>query len=174
MTVNETKGLAFITCRKCDKTQSSDCYYLTPSGYPRRVCITCMKQYQTDRKAWEQAGEDAAYWRNQRYLYKIRTKFNMTRDQYTAKMESQNFVCAICHEKETTKNTERLSIDHDRACCPETVSCGKCVRGLLCRKCNASLGGFKDSPELLRRAAKYLEEWKASHERERGLHMEEE
>ncbi|HEI0101362.1 TPA: hypothetical protein SIE44_004378 [Escherichia coli] len=31
------------------------------------------------------------------------------------------------------------------------------VRGLLCRHCNKSLGGFKDSREILLNAAKYLE-----------------
>jgi hypothetical protein len=39
---------------------------------------------------------------------------------------------------------------------------GQSIRGLLCPACNVGLGHFKDSPALLRRAAKYLE---AAHRR---------
>ena len=52
--------------------------------------------------------------------------------------------CAICGNSD-----KRLHVDHDHAT-------GK-VRGLLCMECNVSLGKFKDSPELLRKAIVYLE-----------------
>jgi hypothetical protein len=42
-----------------------------------------------------------------------------------------------------------LVIDHDH-------TTGE-VRGLLCPTCNAGLGHFKDSPELLLKAALYLQ-----------------
>ena len=47
-------------------------------------------------------------------------------------------------------------IDHDHQCCPGATSCGQCVRGFLCASCNQGLGMFRDSPELLARAAAYL------------------
>lgn len=53
--------------------------------------------------------------------------------------------CIICGERQEA----RLAIDHDHAT-------GK-VRGALCMKCNLGLGHFRDSPELLRYAALYLE-----------------
>lgn len=53
--------------------------------------------------------------------------------------------CIICGETQS----QQLSIDHDH-------STGH-VRGALCTRCNLGLGHFRDSPELLRLAALYLE-----------------
>lgn len=50
-----------------------------------------------------------------------------------------------------------LVIDHDHACCPGAVSCGGCIRGLLCRAHNSAIGLFRDDRSHLRAAAEYLE-----------------
>jgi hypothetical protein len=64
--------------------------------------------------------------------------------------------CALCVA------TERLDIDHDHACCPGDRSCGKCVRGFLCRSHNVGLGMFGDDPAQLRAAADYIERHRAA------------
>ena len=61
--------------------------------------------------------------------------------------------CNMCGEDCGTG--ERLSVDHDHACCPGERSCGQCVRGLLCRKCNGALG-FLENYELRTLAEAYL------------------
>lgn len=49
------------------------------------------------------------------------------------------------------------------ACCPDrNQTCGKCLRGLLCGKCNRAAGLAKDSPEVLRGLADYLDSWKGN------------
>lgn len=78
---------------------------------------------------------------------RIKYRYGLLPLEYLALVEAHNNVCAICNEPESIKNA-KLSIDH----CHET---GK-VRGLLCRNCNSALGKFKDSFDLVYKAAEYL------------------
>lgn len=57
--------------------------------------------------------------------------------------DAQGGLCAIC----LTASAEH--VDHHHAT--------GAVRGMLCFSCNAALGHFRDEPEVLRRAADYLE-----------------
>lgn len=70
---------------------------------------------------------------------------DFTLQQFKKMVIKQKSVCAICKKKDETR---RLSVDH----CHKTYK----VRGLLCHKCNTSLGGFKDNIVYLKRAIKYL------------------
>lgn len=54
-----------------------------------------------------------------------------------------------------------MHIDHDHSCCPGKGSCGKCVRGILCRNCNVGLGFLKDSIPRLEDAISYLSSYEA-------------
>lgn len=60
-------------------------------------------------------------------------------------------ICGLCG------TDQRLDIDHDHLCCPGERSCGKCVRGFLCRPHNVGLGMFGEDPAQLRAAAEYIE-----------------
>lgn len=81
-------------------------------------------------------------------------RHGISTEQYEAMLAEQDGVCLICKKPPLGR---RLHIDHDHSCCPGTWSCGKCVRGLLCNKCNQGLGSFKDDPELLQAAIAYLQ-----------------
>jgi len=82
-------------------------------------------------------------------------KYGLTRDQYVDLEKSQNNVCKICGESETKR--KRLSVDHDHSCCSGISSCGKCIRGLLCSRCNMVLGQVNDDKNLLEKMIKYLQ-----------------
>jgi len=72
-------------------------------------------------------------------------QFGMTIKAYDKLFAKQRGACAICKQPDLDK---RLAVDH----CHQT---GK-VRGLLCDRCNFSLGGFEDNINLLNKAIEYL------------------
>lgn len=82
-------------------------------------------------------------------------KYNLTLEDYHNLLQSQNFSCLICKQKDTSFR-RRLSVDHDHACCPGEGSCGNCVRGLLCHHCNSALGNVKDNIQTLQNMIEYL------------------
>ena len=88
-----------------------------------------------------------------RYVEKT---YCLANGQYDSLYVAQGGTCAIC--RVATGKARRLSVDHDHACCPGSTSCGKCVRGLLCRPCNDLLGHARDQVEFFRRAIRYLEQ----------------
>lgn len=76
---------------------------------------------------------------------RLKTQFGITLEQYEARLESQNNVCAIC---KSASDKIALAVDH----CHST---GK-IRGLLCANCNKILGHAKDNVVILREAINYL------------------
>jgi len=69
----------------------------------------------------------------------------MSLEEYNTLLQRQGGVCAICKDPPGKKN---LDVDHDH-------STGK-IRGLLCTRCNLTLGRLKDDLTLTRSAASYL------------------
>jgi hypothetical protein len=69
-------------------------------------------------------------------------RFGITEERFEEMLEAQGHACAICREP---FRDQRVCLDHDHACCPVPAkgharSCGKCLRGLLCVRCNTWLG----------------------------------
>jgi len=77
----------------------------------------------------------------------IRRRYKMTRADYDKLLIQQDGVCAICRKPE--QPNRRLCIDHDHFCCPTEETCGKCIRGLLCLRCNRASGLMNDNPLTL-------------------------
>jgi hypothetical protein len=87
--------------------------------------------------------------RNKKYF----SLYGITLEQYNSMLEKQNNVCKICTQPEQMLHKgkpKRLSIDHDH-------NTGK-VRGLLCQRCNTTLGRYKDDPKLIKNLISYIEE----------------
>ncbi len=77
----------------------------------------------------------------------LKTKYDLTIDEYNILLENQGNRCAICNKHRSSFN-ERLAVDH----CHETLQ----VRGLLCRRCNVGIGMFFEEEELLIGALMYI------------------
>ena len=91
---------------------------------------------------------------------KLKHLYNISVTQFESLKEKQNNLCAICDSYQITRNStnyRELCIDHDHSCCPLGKSCGKCIRGLLCDKCNRGIGNFNDDINLLISAITYLQ-----------------
>ena len=79
-------------------------------------------------------------------VHRIRLK------DYLELVKIQESKCALCGKIPT----KRLYVDHDHNCCPGKRSCGKCIRGLLCKKCNSGIGYLGDTLDGVLKAVNYL------------------
>jgi hypothetical protein len=128
-----TSGTSTKQCKSCGSTTRK----LTTPG-PR--CATCHR----DRRTTVQLARRLAY---------VSKQYNLTPEQYQALWDLSGGLCYGCR-----RNKGRC-VDHDHACCPGKVSCGKCVRGLLCGPCNKGvLGHLRDDVRSLMRLVEYLED----------------
>ena len=86
---------------------------------------------------------------------RVLKKYGLNVDSYMRIYENQGGVCMICKNPE--KDGKRLSVDHDHTCCSGASSCGRCIRGLLCSRCNRALGVVNDNIDLMKAMIQYLE-----------------
>jgi hypothetical protein len=83
----------------------------------------------------------------------LKTRYGITLIEYNEMLKNQNFCCTICK----CKPERTLHLDHNHN--------NNLVRALLCKNCNNALGFLKESPELLRKSAEYLEFYIERHKR---------
>jgi hypothetical protein len=83
--------------------------------------------------------------------YYLKKKYGISLDEASSLYKTQGGVCAICGLRLTFFKVE----NEPTACLDHCHATGK-VRGFLCNGCNTGLGGFRDTPEFLDRAIRYL------------------
>jgi hypothetical protein len=79
----------------------------------------------------------------------IQIKWGLSKVDVMLMLAAQRDRCAICRKQFNLGSFRPYAIDH----CHAT---GR-IRGILCRLCNTGLGMFRDSPQFLRSAARYIE-----------------
>lgn len=165
--------------------------YLTPRG--RRQCRICQHartvtpeqkvlQAEYRKRNWAKLSEEKKAWykanrakaranslsnyalnRAIRIVNNVCRIAGITPEEYKKALADQGGVCAICRQPETApvglgkhSRIKNLSIDHDHQT--------KVFRGLLCTRCNQGLGYFRDDPDLLVAAIRYLSSARSKHE----------
>ena len=135
-------------CSKCNVEKSLNEFFKhsTCRHGVNAQCKACAKHYVHSRKDSIKAYKTEYHIRNKE---KIRNKnllrnYGLSPDAFNILLKAQDGACKICGA------VEKLDVDHSH-------STGE-IRGLLCGFCNRGIGIFKDSPELLYKAIRYLEE----------------
>lgn len=157
-TVNEP---ALKTCNFCGETKPAD-------GFRGRRCPGCITQYWREYRARKGDAYREYYreWQRDRRksnpeVYKATAAkgwlkvMGLTQDEYDALLAGQSGRCAICRRDQPGGNG-RWHIDHDHGCCGKNRACKKCIRGLLCLRCNVSIGYMDEDPARLAAAIQYL------------------
>lgn len=126
-----------VPCPRCNESRfrwnpNQD----TSEQYPQGVCDQCHK------------------------LYEEPFRHGLSRGIAEDMLLGQGGKCAICTRTilivSRASRVDSVHVDHDHSCCPGNQSCGRCVRGLLCGRCNLALGLLRDDADLADSAAKYL------------------
>jgi hypothetical protein len=132
------------TCTRCKEWKEAEAFGENPQrpGRLRPQCDPCRRKYERDRKAKDP--EAAARKRLQATL----ASYGLTLEDYERMHAEQKGACWICGTDLPGAGHLRLVVDH----CHAT---GR-VRGLLCNPCNIGLANFRDDPQLLTSAIRYL------------------
>lgn len=143
-------------CTKCSVMHPEDFFNWKVRDVKRSlVCKDChreyrKKHYQENRKKYI---EKAKRWKTANDpAFK---RHNLKEEEFGKMLSKFDGMCWCC------KTVPATVIDHDHGCCSSSTSCGKCVRGLLCRGCNLSIGRLGDSLDGVRRAVVYLETYES-------------
>jgi len=67
-------------------------------------------------------------------------QYTLSEEDFEALVDAQEGRCSVCRHLMQGAGPRRMTIDHDHGCCPGRKSCGKCIRGLLCHRCNVMIG----------------------------------
>lgn len=104
----------------------------------RNHCKSCKCEKD---KTWRSENRDRLILKNRKYH--AENKYGITLEEYTKRMATSS-QCEVCNSK------ENLSYDHDHNCPDKTF------RGVLCNKCNRSIGQLGDTLEDMIKVVRYL------------------
>lgn len=125
-----------------------------PNGYFKdKGCKTCGSTFTPQNPCQLYCSKDC---RGKNAYY--RRNYGIDDSELAEMKKQQNNRCYLCDSEGfiigKKNHIEKLAVDHDH-------TTGK-VRKLLCHNCNRALGLFKDRPELMRKAAAYVEDHRSN------------
>lgn len=133
-----------MICVDCEQEKRDEDFYLNKKTQKYfNYCKTCSG---VRHSKWRDKNRE--HHREYNRMRQITVKYGLTPQQYSTMKEKG---CEICG------SFEGLAVDHDHSCCSGLQTCGKCVRGLLCRRHNWAAGNLNDSSDEARKLAVYLD-----------------
>ena len=84
-------------------------------------------------------------------VYRLAYTYGLTPEEFDSMLSLQENKCKVCK----APFTKTPHIDHDHTCCGPLKACKKCVRGLLCSRCNIFIG-YLEKYEHATEVAQYL------------------
>jgi hypothetical protein len=145
-------------CSKCKQSKSLEEFdrHKSCTEQRRSHCKICR---QANTKIWRQSNPKRSIEHTEKYQranpektkldawkYKIKQKFNLSKEEYDSILANQNGVCAICFK--TCISGRRLAVDHNHKTNKN--------RGLLCSNCNIGLGHLQEDIRILNSMIEYI------------------
>lgn len=156
-------GAPVKLCTKCGTEKSVDRMVRdsTRADGVKKICKPCHALVQ---RAWVKSDPQHALaiarsWReadpDRLQSYRLR-KYNISLEHYRSMFIQQSGKCAVCTVEFGDCKKTSPRVDHGHKCCPGQSSCGSCIRGLLCDRCNVVLGRMQDDIAILEKGIAYL------------------
>lgn len=120
-------------CKVCDVVKPSSEY---PSGGGQYTCKPCKAAHTRSHTR----SLDLETRRERERRNGLWKRYRLRPDEYSELIKDG---CAVCGTHED------LCVDHDHSCCPGSRTCGKCVRGALCKKHNRGEACFETVDEIM-------------------------
>jgi chromosome segregation ATPase len=110
------------------------------------------EQYDLSIKKWKENNIERKWQLDKKsHLW---THYRITIEDYRNMLNDQDGLCLVC------KKSRKLVVDHDHSCCPDKITCGMCIRGLICNQCNLIVGIIENSEDIVNSAKKYIKKSK--------------
>ena len=161
-TVRAELAAGRIWCSDCKKFCESEKF----GNEERKVrCKDCSHKRNVGKYARDSENQrkrrKAHYWANLESERASRkdwqfASYGVTREWYDAKLAEQGGGCAICGATKPDNRSNFMFIDHRHSCCEKRPCCGKCVRGLLCSRCNSFVERLDCITDWAEKALAYL------------------
>lgn len=137
---NGNKDGLYSWCKSCKREQDRK-YYRTNQKFRERVRRNSKKHYESNKEKCLSQTRD---------IHTLRT-FGLTGTECRWLILWKDCeVCGMTNEEHLEKYSRSLNIDHDHN------NPNPNYRGVLCHRCNTTLGHFNDDPELIRKLSDYL------------------
>jgi len=149
-TPRNKRGVYSSDCKACVKAYRKNRYHTDPDVKARAKVYST--QWKRDHPDIEAARRKEPRYQEHRRKSALKQLYGTTSAEFEAMEVAQGSLCAICGQPERSARNRRLTIDHDHLT--------NAIRALLCSQCNRAIGLLADDPNIIRKAADYIERFR--------------